>query len=244
MATRTGSFSKPAVPRIATATTPTRRSTRRAEPCDGLDNDCNGSIDDEPGCTTDCPNPDLLGAPAAATSGAFNDYDVTFAWTGQEHGLAWADWRNGFTRQTYFARLDASGSKIGDDTQITFDADEAGSLGRLDRHRVRVAWEDYRQGGIGIYFARVDAAGNKIGDDIPVVRTVGYSFYIKPILVWTGQEYGVAWSDETSGSFDVYFARLDAQGNMIGGILDVRDATGHAYLGDLDWNGQEFGIAW
>ena len=216
-----------------------------SEVCDGYDNDCNGLIDDEPGCATDCPNPDAYTGPAAATAGALTDFDPTVAWTGQEYGVAWSDWRNGFTRHVYFARLDSTGNKVGADTQITFSADEAGYPWIVwNGTEYAVAWEDYRQGGIGIYFARIDASGNKIGGDVPVARTISYFFYMKPILVWTGQDYGVAWSDETSGNFDIYFARLDPHGNMIGDILNVRSATGHAYLGDLVWNGQEFGIAW
>jgi hypothetical protein len=216
-----------------------------AELCDGYDNDCSGQIDDEPGCATDCPQPDTYGDPAAATSGAANDYDATLTWTGQEYGMTWADWRSGYTRRIYFARLDALGNKIGADTQVEFFSDEAGEPWIVwTGTEYGVAWEDYRLGRAGVYFARVDASGNKIGDEIPVSRSIGFYFYMKPILVWTGQEYGVAWSDESTGSFDVYFARLDARGNLIGEILDVRDAAGHAYLGDLVWNGQEFGIAW
>jgi hypothetical protein len=217
------------------------------ELCDGYDNNCDGLVDDDPGCETDCADPDTLADPAAATSGAALDYDATIAWTGQEYGVTWSDWRSGYTREIYFARLDASGNKLGADTRISSHSDEAGYPWIVwTGTEYGLAWEDYRQGGGGIYFVRIDAGGNRIGEDVRVSDPDGSSFYfhIDPTLVWTGHDYGVAWSNETSGNFDVYFARLDAQGNRIGDTLLVRNSTGHAYLGDLVWNGQEFGIAW
>ena len=216
------------------------------ESCNGVDSDCDGLVDDDPLCGTDCASPDTLADPAAASSGAATDFDATIAWTGQQYGVTWSDWRSGYTREIYFARLDASGNKIGADAQISFSSDEAGYPSIVwTGSEYGVVWEDYRLSGGGIYFAGIDSDGNRVGDDVLVSGTYSsFYFYIEPSLVWTGHRYGVAWSDETSGNFDVYFALLDAQGNKIGDDLPVRDSTGRAYLGDLVWNGQEFAVVW
>lgn len=66
-----------------------------------------------------------------------------------------------------------------------------------------------------------------------------------PRLAWTGTEYGVVWVDDRSGSFQVYFARLDAGGARLG---DDRQVTQAASLnGDttrLAWNGSGYGVVW
>jgi len=216
-----------------------------SELCDGYDNDCDGLVDDDPGCETDCPFPDALADPAAASSGAGFPYDPTMAWTGQEYGVTWSDWRLGWP-VVYFARLDDSGNKIGADTQITFQSNETDKTWIVwTGTEYGMVWQDYRQTWFGISFVRIDASGNRIGEDVPVAGMTSTLFdYQLPILVWTGQEYGVAWTDNTSGNNDVYFARLDAQGNKIGDNVPVRNATGGASTGDLVWNGQEFGVVW
>ena len=66
---------------------------------------------------------------------------------------------------------------------------------------------------------------------------------MEPTIVWTGTEYGVAWNDFRTGE-DIYFARLDASGDKIGGDLVVTDPSAEAYGSSLVWTGSGFGVAW
>jgi hypothetical protein len=55
----------------------------------------------------------------------------------------------------------------------------------------------------------------------------------------------VAWFGEDSEfNNEVYFARLDASGNLIGAVVPLRNASNHAFLSDLAWNGEEFLAVW
>ena len=71
-------------------------------------------------------------------------------------------------------------------------------------------------------------------------------------MVWTGSEYGIAWSFDTHGCEEriegVYFTRLDAAGittmdvTFLGYTPAVeREETGFI---DLAWTGSEFGLVW
>jgi hypothetical protein len=128
-------------------------------------------------------------------------------WTGTGYGVAWEDDRDG-NWEVYFARLDASGGKIGGDARLS---DGPGnsydpSLIWTGSH-YGVAWWDARDGNDEIYFVGVDASGNKLGNESNLSRDPGASGW--PSLVWNGVEYRVGWEDDRdSGWTEIYFARI------------------------------------
>jgi len=65
---------------------------------------------------------------------------------------------------------------------------------------------------------------------------------VSPHVVWTGAEYGVAWSDSRAGGRKVYFGRLDASGGKIGVDLPLAGAVADEVR--LVWNGFEYAVAW
>jgi hypothetical protein len=79
-------------------------------------------------------------------------------WSGAELGMIWADFRNGIL-EPYFARLDATGTKLGDDQRVS-----TGGLDiELDGHdlawtgaRFAIAWGDKRSGDPELYVALAD----------------------------------------------------------------------------------------
>jgi hypothetical protein len=105
-----------------------------------------------------------------------------------------------------------------------------------------ISWQDERDGNKEIYFARLDSSGNKIGSDVRITNDSLYSF--NPSLVWTGNNYGIAWQDFKEGNYEIYFVRLDSSGNKIGS--DVR-VTNNGYSSDvpfLIWTGSDYSIIW
>ncbi len=146
-------------------------------------------------------------------------------WTGTEYAVSWNDLRDG-NEEIYFARIDASGNKIGSDVRITNAAGNSlrPSLVWSDTEYA-VSWSDYRAGYYEIYFARIDASGNKIGPDVRITN-IGDS--ILPSLVWTGTEYGVSWSDDRDGNDEIYFARI--------GVDEDGDGLDHATEATLSTN--------
>jgi hypothetical protein len=140
-----------------------------------------------------------------------SELNVTFggrgpviAWTGSEYGIAWHDNRDG-NMEIYFARLDATGSKIGGDHRVT-NAPGASDYSSIQwtGEEYGLFWGDNRHPGtVEVYFARLDSAGNKIGDDLRVTNRPVASVANRNSLVWTGTVYGAVWDDDAS-----WFARI------------------------------------
>jgi len=177
----------------------------------------------------------LLGDPCEVTGS--DGIEPAIVWTGSEYGVAW----NHQHQEIHFARLTQSCQKIVENRVTVPD----GFWSRSPRvvwtgssSEYGIAWADDRHGESEIYFARLDAQGNKIGTEVRVTDSPGSSNQIS--LVWTGLEYGLAWVDTRHGSPEVFFTRLDASGNKIGG--DVLVGTGNRP--SLSWIGAEYGIAW
>jgi hypothetical protein len=100
-----------------------------AEPCDGYDNDCDGQLDNDPGCDATCDLPGKLGLDVRITDNEFWSQNPEVVWTGSGYGLVWQD--DGI----FFARLDETGNKIGDDIPVTGRGGE--SVSRVDRFGIR-----------------------------------------------------------------------------------------------------------
>ena len=210
--------------------------------CDGVDNDCDLSIDEMCAPACDAPGASGTDGPVSLTTG--NAAYPSVVWTGMEYGVAWHDNRDG-NWEIYFARLDAMGNKIGADIRVTNDAAiSAGPSLVWTGLEYGVAWRDERDaaGEPEIYFCRLDALGNKIGDDIRVTNDAGISS--TPSLVWTGREYGVAWRDERDLNSEIYFARLHRRGLKIGTDLRVTSDANASEHVSLVWSGSEYAMVW
>ena len=105
-----------------------------------------------------------------------------------------------------------------------------------------VSWYDYRDGNYEIYFARVSSSGAKLGSDLRVTSDASSSSY--PSLAWTGSEFGVSWSDNRDGNWEIYFARVSSSGSKLGDDLRVTSAAGWSEYPSLSWTGSEFGLSW
>jgi hypothetical protein len=67
---------------------------------------------------------------------------------------------------------------------------------------------------------------------------------LHPSLVWNGSEYGVAWAYTLGGNDEIYLARLDATGVVIGTELNVSAAAGASRAPSLLWTGSMYAVAW
>ncbi len=68
-----------------------------------------------------------------------------------------------------------------------------------------------------IHFALATARGIRGPETSVPTRSSVYTHSAR--VVWTGTEFGVAWIDNRNGLSELYFARLDAEGNARGGEL-------------------------
>ena len=175
----------------------------------------------------------------------YDSNGLSLVWTGIEYGVAWSDYRDG-NAEIYFARIDSNGTKIGSDTRISVDDtyDSIDSSLVWTGTEYGVAWTDYRDVSSSIYFARIDANGTKIGNDTRISVDDTYSSR-KPSLVWTGSEYGISWEDGRDADFEIYFARIDANGTKIGSGTRISPSdTYDSQSPSLIWTGTQFGLAW
>jgi hypothetical protein len=170
--------------------------------------------------------------------------DPTLVWSGSEYGVSWYDNRDG-SGEIYFARVDAAGGKVGSDVRVTNDAAYSYSPSLAwTGDGYGVSWYDNRDGNFEIYFARLDALGTKIGSDVRLTNDGAWSYLCS--LVWTGSEFGVAWTDlrDTYGYEKVYFARIDALGNKIGSDIRVTHEMAVTSWSSLVWNGDGYGLTY
>jgi hypothetical protein len=131
----------------------------------------------------------------------------SLAWTGTEYGTVWRDLRIPGNPELFFARLSASGAKIGGDLRVTNNPSDVRRPSLVwTGLEYAVVWPDNRDGNFEIYLARLDATGAKAGADIRLTIDAGFSDH--PALAWTGADFGVAWRDSRTGDNEIFFARL------------------------------------
>ena len=102
-----------------------------------------------------------------------------------------------------------------------------------------VFWQDERVGNVAIYFAKISSSGIKIGSDIKLTDEINGTH--SPSPVWTGSEFGLSWTDNTTR--EIYFARFSVDGDLVGSeIALTSDSTSSAP--SLAWTGSEYGVCW
>lgn len=168
-------------------------------------------------------------------------------WTGAEYGIAYQDLRD-MNSEIYFSRLDREGVRIGNEVRITADpgVSELPSLAWTGSE-YGLAWVDDRiaTSNKEIFFARLNGSGVKLtASDVRLSSASGTS--TQPTLVWTGTEYGLAWSDDRDGigNREIYMLRLSSSGAPLISEtrLTIKDKLSLAPR--LAWTGSEYGIAW
>ncbi len=178
-----------------------------------------------------------IGNDVRVSNAAGNSRDAAIAWSGTEYGIAWQDNRDGAS-EVYFARVDAGGGRQGPEVRATIDAGlDLEILLASTGTDFFAAWQDSRSGQENAYVTRIDPTGVVINAPIPLT-TRGSD----PWLVAVGNELAVAWRDLRDGS-DIYFARLDGTGTMIGSEARVTD-SGDGRRPGLAVAGEGFGVTY
>jgi hypothetical protein len=172
-------------------------------------------------------------------------------WTGSEFGMFWIDNReNPDTSyyEYYFSRVSADGEKIGDEIKVT-----QGLFLSENINRKQVIWTGsefhvfWQSENTDLFIAKIQADGTKAGDievGLPDAARRDIS------AVWTGSGYGLTWwdrsayPDECCGKSEVYFARVDIDGQVIGEVNNVSVSQARSDQPTLAWTGSDFGIAW
>lgn len=194
--------------------------------------------------------------------GQFKERPLTFIWTGAEYGLSWQDFRDDPDRacnddysagdcnyEIYFARLDSSGAKLGNDLRITNDVGRSTNPSLVwSGSEYGISWWDLGSMLFGIseiMFGRISASGNKTGLDIKVRDGSLKGRASNPSLVWTGLEYGVSYERSDPlypDSSGIYLSRIDSSGKKLDQGTQIL-GTG-VYDQFLLWSGTEYVMNW
>ena len=101
------------------------------------------------------------GDPTRITKNTWDSRVPSLAWTGTEYGMTWEDGRGVYTyRDVYFARVNDSAIKQGENMRITTQEDSWVPCLAWSGTEYGVVWRDTRSG-IQLNFALLDSVGTK-----------------------------------------------------------------------------------
>jgi hypothetical protein len=208
------------------------------EVCDGVDNDCNGVVDDGATYVPLLNNPIRLSSDDSTPASPGG-----LAWSGTSYAAAYTATAEGFQVRT--SMLDPTGQPIppGESPVVIVNGDNAGGPIVWVGDRYGLAWQDRRSGDYEIYFTLLDEAGVKVIPDTRLTFADGFSINLS--LTWTGGEFVVVWQDERGGLFDLFAQRLSLDGAPIGSNVKLTQASGVGNEAPTAAAGLEtIGVAW
>ncbi|MEI9939363.1 MAG: putative metal-binding motif-containing protein [Pseudomonadota bacterium] len=190
------------------------------EICDGVDNDCNGKVDDG----AEYGNLRLPVRVGSTTFDRTNGGGIAF--DGKNYGITFSGHQQRWS--SYFTSLSRDGGSVVPDVSLAdINSDTyAGSLLYNGSYFASV-WSDARQAGnYEIYFNRYNSAGQKLGPDLRVTQAV--SFSVDPVEVWNGTESILVWDDQRNAGrgedVRLYGQRVAFDGSLIGGNIELTGA--------------------
>ncbi|MBW2261294.1 MAG: hypothetical protein JRG91_04905 [Deltaproteobacteria bacterium] len=185
-----------------------------------------------------------IGSDTGVASGTYTCNSPDLVWTGSEFGVAWNDGRLA-THEIFLARLDADGTEIGSERNITADDGQYSAIVSLawTGSEFGFAWQDRRHGDYEIYFDRATPTGTIIGSEVRISTAAETS--VNPHVAWTGTEFGVLWDDNRLIiDTEVYFMRISATGTPLTGEFRVTNASQWSKQPLTAWTGSVHGLTW
>ncbi|HTJ82198.1 MAG TPA: putative metal-binding motif-containing protein, partial [Polyangiaceae bacterium] len=190
------------------------------EVCDGVDNDCNGIVDDSANFVPIDAEQVVVSTPDFTNAGAGG-----LAWSGTSYAAIYSgSMGEGF--DIYRAMLAPDGTKVVPQDRLTSaNSDSAGGPVVWTGDRYGVLWQERPNNDYEIYFRELDAGGVTVETN-PVRVSDGFAgFSVNPDLAWSGTKFVAVWQDERDGVFDIYGQLLGIDGDLVGSDVLLSDGS-------------------
>jgi len=186
------------------------------EICDGVDNDCNGIVDDN---ATFIP---LSGEVVVSSTGLQPASPGGLAWSGNVYASLYSGKSSG--NRVYLSMLTPSGGKVTPPGEAPFtfvNADAYAGPTVWVGDRFGVIWQDRRaNNNYQIFFSLLGEDGaKKLADTQVSFDEDGVVGAVNPAMTWNGSEFLVAWQLAPQGIYNVFATRLAVDGTALGSPL-------------------------
>jgi hypothetical protein len=183
------------------------------ERCDGVDENCNGIIDDGARYSP-------LSEPVKLAPELLRSAHGGIAFDGKFYGVSYADKSDLGHTVSNFTLLDGAGNRVSDPAPVSLiNADTYAGAVAHSGDSFLTAWSDARQAGnYEIYATRFNGAGEELQADLRLTEAPDFS--LRPLIQWTGAEYLVVWEDyrteDADGKVRVFGRRVSKGGALLG----------------------------
>ena len=207
------------------------------EKCDMIDNDCDDDIYDDLY---------IRESEIRITNALGDSEQASLAFSGSEYGLVWTSQVSVPNSVKYFSRISAEGVKVGEDMIFTNAWSPITSSLVFTGSEYGVVWSAFPDESYEIYFARISEDGVKTGEDTRITNFPGESAtYNKKSIAFSGSEYGVVWHDNREGNYEVYFARISADGEKTGDdVMITHFSSSDSRFPAIAFGSSEYGVVW
>jgi len=156
--------------------------------------------------------------------------DVAVDSSGNVH-VVWredVDSTEGGSYEIYYKKFDTDGNVLIGDTRLTDGDDSIHPALDVDSDGyVHVAWQDYLVDAYEIYYTHFNTDGAFVSDVGPIeALSPEGADSSKPDIILDNDYVHVVWQDRLDGDYDIYYTKLDINGDLIWDI-DPNDPTDH-----------------
>lgn len=156
--------------------------------------------------------------------------------------LCWTDYRD-LDYEIYCALLSDTGEEMVEDFRLTNSsgASQYPAITAMN-NEAGISWQDDRNGSMDVYFSILDNTGAKLTADLQL--TTEATDESQPDLISSGTCYGLSWTDNRLGSDEIFYMRVNENGNPITSNRQITAAALNSNQSSIQFNGNDYCIIW